>query len=109
MMETEENRFCHSTTKRRVRRKRENLPKEITAVLKKWLLSHLLMPYPVSEEKVALSFATGLKMFQINNWFVNARVRIWKPLVTSVFDRYQTKLKTLAEARQFHVSLLSEC
>ena len=95
--ETEQRQLCRPSTKRRVHPKRENLPKKTTAILKEWLLSHLMMPYPVNQEKVALSLTTGLKIAQINNWFVNARGRIWKPLVRRVFDKYQTKLKTAAE------------
>jgi len=87
----------HTTPKRRVQRKRENLPKESTALLKQWLLSHMLLPYPGNEEKLALCRATNLDMAQINNWFINARVRIWKPLVQKVFDKYEPVLKKQAE------------
>jgi len=87
----------HATPKRRVQRKRENLPKESTALLKQWLLSHMLLPYPGNEEKLALCRATNLDMAQINNWFINARVRIWKPLVQKVFDKYEPVLKKQAE------------
>lgn len=84
-------------TKRKIQRKRENLPKESTALLKQWLLSHMLLPYPGNEEKMALCRATNLEMAQINNWFINARVRIWKPLVQKVFDQYEPILKKQAE------------
>ncbi|CAD7704953.1 unnamed protein product [Ostreobium quekettii] len=87
----------HCPPKRRVQRKRENLPKESTALLKQWLLSHMLLPYPGNEEKLALCRATNLDMAQINNWFINARVRIWKPLVQKVFDKYEPVLRKQAE------------
>jgi len=87
----------HGPPKRKIQRKRENLPKESTALLKQWLLSHMLLPYPGNEEKLALCRATNLEMAQINNWFINARVRIWKPLVQKVFDQYDPILRKQAE------------
>ena len=33
---------------------------------------------------MALAKATGLEMKQINQWFINARVRIWKPLSSTL-------------------------
>lgn len=83
--------------RRRVHKKRENLPKESTALLKDWLLSHMMLPYPGNEEKLALCKATNLDMSQINNWFINARVRIWKPLVREVFDKYSDRLMQQAQ------------
>lgn len=88
------------TSKRRSNKKRENLPKESTALLKKWLLEHMLMPYPINEEKHLLCCKTGLDISQINNWFINARVRIWKPIVSRVFKKYKTQLLEEAEGDQ---------
>jgi hypothetical protein len=44
-------------------------------LLKKWLYSHMDIPYPTTAEKFALSNATGLTKTQISNWFSNARRR----------------------------------
>jgi hypothetical protein len=63
------------------RRKRGSLPKGAVRVLKKWLFDHFSHPYPSIEEKEALSAQTGLKTSQVNYWFINARVRIWKPMI----------------------------
>lgn len=65
------------------RKKRPNLPKSATNVLRQWILSsdHFSNPYPTEEEKRELMSATGLGMKQLTNWFVNARKRIWQPMV----------------------------
>lgn len=104
-----ENDFLFSlTSKRRSNKKRENLPKESTALLKKWLLEHMLMPYPINEEKHSLCCATGLDISQINNWFINARVRIWKPIVSRIFKKYKTQLLEEAEGDENLQKRISE-
>ncbi|KAI5956061.1 CUP9 [Candida theae] len=62
------------------RRTRNNLPKEITYVLLRWLNDHLNHPYPNSFEKNQLMMATGLNQQQLSNWFINARRRKIKTL-----------------------------
>ena len=68
------------------RRKRGSLPKNSVRILKKWLFEHFSHPYPSVEEKEALSAQTGLKPSQVNYWFINARVRIWKPMIGKIFQ-----------------------
>jgi hypothetical protein len=63
------------------RRKRGSLPRSAVRILKKWLFEHFSHPYPSVEEKESLSAQTGLKTSQVNYWFINARVRIWKPMI----------------------------
>jgi len=62
-------------------RRRGNLPKQAILTLKAWLFEHFAHPYPSEEEKMALASRTGLTPTQIANWFINARVRIWRPMV----------------------------
>ncbi|KAK7569214.1 hypothetical protein IWX49DRAFT_290129 [Phyllosticta citricarpa] len=57
------------------RKRRGNLPKEATNLLKRWFADHGDSPYPSEEEKQNLSIATGLGLNQISNWFINARRR----------------------------------
>lgn len=57
------------------RKTRNNLPKETTFILLKWLNEHLHHPYPNSFEKNHLMAATGLNQQQLSNWFINARRR----------------------------------
>lgn len=61
-------------------RTRNNLPKETTHVLLKWLKEHLNHPYPNSFEKTQLMMTTGLNQQQLSNWFINARRRKIKAL-----------------------------
>ncbi|CAK9442142.1 uncharacterized protein LODBEIA_P58850 [Lodderomyces beijingensis] len=62
------------------RKTRNNLPKEITFVLLRWLNDHLNHPYPNSFEKNHLMMTTGLNQQQLSNWFINARRRKIKGL-----------------------------
>ncbi|KAF1798909.1 hypothetical protein FB192DRAFT_1332473 [Mucor lusitanicus] len=64
------------------RRRRGNLPKSVTAILKQWLIDHSRHPYPTEEEKRGLRIKTDLTLNQISNWFINARRRIL-PLIIS--------------------------
>lgn len=50
-------------------------------VLREWLYQHFDRPYPSDRDKMILSNVTGLSRTQVSNWFINARVRIWQPLV----------------------------
>lgn len=64
------------------RKRRGNLPKSVTAILKQWLIDHCRHPYPTEEEKRSLRLKTNLTLNQISNWFINARRRIL-PLILS--------------------------
>ncbi|KAF9976999.1 hypothetical protein BGZ73_007305 [Actinomortierella ambigua] len=63
------------------RRRRGNLPKTVTTVLKAWLVDNATHPYPTEDEKIKLSQKTGLTLNQISNWFINARRRILQPIL----------------------------
>lgn len=65
------------------KRRRGNLPKEVTGFLKHWLMLHKKHPYPTEREKQMLANETGLMVNQISNWFINARRRILQPLLES--------------------------
>jgi len=45
--------------------------------LKEWFYQHEDDPYPSTGEKKDLADKTGLSLQQIQNWFINARCRIW--------------------------------
>uniref|UniRef100_A0A453H2J9 Homeobox domain-containing protein n=1 Tax=Aegilops tauschii subsp. strangulata TaxID=200361 RepID=A0A453H2J9_AEGTS len=61
------------------------LPEGSVAVLRAWLFNHFLDPYPSDSEKLRLAVSTGLTRRQISNWFINARVRLWKPMVEEMY------------------------
>ncbi|MBM6386375.1 MAG: homeobox domain-containing protein [Paenibacillus sp.] len=75
----------HLTYKPQIARKRRrgNLPKQVTEFLRHWLILHKKHPYPTEREKQKLADDTGLMVSQISNWFINARRRILQPLLES--------------------------
>ncbi|KAJ9654177.1 homeodomain super [Neophaeococcomyces mojaviensis] len=62
------------------RRRRGNLPKHVTDILRAWFHDHLEHPYPTDEDKQMLIQRTHLSIQQISNWFINARRRHWPAL-----------------------------
>jgi hypothetical protein len=78
--------FTHDATQllgkfREQQKKKEKLPEPAVDALNAWLHEHFHNPYPTKKEKEELVARTGLEMKQINQWFINARVRVWKPAV----------------------------
>ncbi|KAG9138624.1 hypothetical protein Leryth_020486 [Lithospermum erythrorhizon] len=69
---------------RPVWRPQRGLPDHAVRVLKAWLYEHFLHPYPTDSDKVMLAKQTGLSRNQVSNWFINARVRLWKPMVEEI-------------------------
>ncbi|KAK4780520.1 hypothetical protein SAY87_016626 [Trapa incisa] len=65
-------------------RPQRGLPEQSVAVLKAWLFEHFLHPYPTDTDKQILATQTGLSRNQVSNWFINARVRLWKPMVEEI-------------------------
>ncbi|KAI8098615.1 Homeodomain-like protein [Halteromyces radiatus] len=74
-----------NTTKKR----RGNLPRAVTSVLRSWLYEHKEHPYPTDEEKLTLSRQTNLTLSQVSNWFINARRRILIPMLEEDAARRQ--------------------
>ena len=69
------------------------------AVLKAWMQAHVFPsashphgPFPSPQEKEELADETGLSVNQVNDWFVNARARWWKPLVEGMHSGLVTHL-----------------
>ncbi|KAK3009719.1 hypothetical protein RJ639_013061 [Escallonia herrerae] len=54
-------------------RPQRGLPESSVSVLRAWLFEHFLHPQ------------TGLSRSQVANWFINARVRLWKPMVEDMY------------------------
>ncbi|CAF1696197.1 hypothetical protein HID58_050051 [Brassica napus] len=65
-------------------RPHRGLPERAVAVLRAWLFDHFLHPYPTDTDKLVLAKHTGLSRNQVSNWFINARVRVWKPMVEEI-------------------------
>ncbi|XP_042516898.1 BEL1-like homeodomain protein 11 [Macadamia integrifolia] len=67
-------------------RSMRGLPENSVAILRSWLFEHFLHPYPKDSEKLLLASQTGLTKSQVSNWFINARVRLWKPMIEEMYN-----------------------
>ncbi|KAE9593106.1 putative transcription factor Homeodomain-TALE-BEL family [Lupinus albus] len=79
-------------------RPQRGLPERAVSILRAWLFEHFLHPYPKDSDKVMLAKQTGLTRSQVSNWFINARVRLWKPMVEEMY------LEEVKEQEQNRVS-----
>ncbi|EPS62050.1 hypothetical protein M569_12744, partial [Genlisea aurea] len=68
-------------------RPQRGLPERSVNLLRSWLFEHFLHPYPSEADKHLLSRQTGLSKNQVSNWFINARVRLWKPMVEEMYQQ----------------------
>ncbi|KAK9030456.1 hypothetical protein V6N11_031883 [Hibiscus sabdariffa] len=66
-------------------RPQRGLPERSVNILRAWLFEHFLHPYPSDADKHLLARQTGLSRNQVSNWFINARVRLWKPMVEEMY------------------------
>ncbi|CAD5173238.1 unnamed protein product [Musa acuminata subsp. malaccensis] len=72
-------------------RPQRGLPESSVSILRAWLFEHFLHPiicfasYPKESEKLILARQTGLSRSQVTNWFINARVRLWKPMIEDMY------------------------
>ncbi|XP_047327087.1 BEL1-like homeodomain protein 7 [Impatiens glandulifera] len=66
-------------------RPQRGLPENSVSILRAWLFEHFLHPYPKDSDKIVLARETGLTRNQVSNWFINARVRLWKPMVEEMY------------------------
>lgn len=62
--------------------RRSFFDKSTVSLLKHWLFTHHYYPYPNLNEKRWLSMNTGLTIYQITLWFINARKRVLVPYLT---------------------------
>ncbi|CAN6896374.1 unnamed protein product [Brassica oleracea] len=95
-------------------RPQRGLPESSVSALRAWLFEHFLHPYvfpsltshilyvfvlknilrefmfvicryPKESEKTMLAKQTRLSKNQVANWFINARVRLWKPMIEEMY------------------------
>lgn len=78
-------------------RPQRGLPERSVNILRAWLFEHFLHPYPSDADKQLLARQTGLSRNQVSNWFINARVRLWKPMVEDMYQQEETE-----EREAFH-------
>ncbi|KAK4342841.1 hypothetical protein RND71_038657 [Anisodus tanguticus] len=76
--------YCQRQETQPVWRPQRGLPERAVTVFRAWLFDHFLHPYPTDTDKIMLAKQTGLSRNQVSNWFINARVRLWKPMVEEI-------------------------
>ncbi|XP_042015479.1 BEL1-like homeodomain protein 1 isoform X2 [Salvia splendens] len=84
-------------------RPQRGLPERSVSVLRAWLFHHFLHPYPKDSEKVMLAKQAGLTRSQVSNWFINARVRLWKPMVEEMYTE-EMKAQQRNESEEEHTT-----
>ncbi|KAJ1430325.1 POX domain [Sesbania bispinosa] len=67
-------------------RPQRGLPERSVSVLRTWMFQNFLHPYPKDAEKHLLAVKSGLTRSQVSNWFINARVRLWKPMIEEMYS-----------------------
>ncbi|XP_059657077.1 homeobox protein ATH1 isoform X2 [Cornus florida] len=67
-------------------RPQRGLPEKSVSVLRAWMFQNFLHPYPKDAEKHLLAVKSGLTRSQVSNWFINARVRLWKPMIEEMYS-----------------------
>ncbi|KAI6675148.1 hypothetical protein NL676_003054 [Syzygium grande] len=88
-------------------RPQRGLPERAVTVLRAWLFEHFLHPYPTDTDKLMLAKQTGLSRSQVSNWFINARVRLWKPMVEEIhmLETQQAQKPSQREDRNVNKSI----
>ncbi|KAJ7952951.1 BEL1-like homeodomain protein [Quillaja saponaria] len=81
-------------------RPQRGLPERSVNILRAWLFEHFLHPYPSDADKHLLARQTGLSRNQVSNWFINARVRLWKPMVEEMYQQENKEAEATAEDRE---------
>ncbi|XAR69261.1 hypothetical protein NMG60_11000785 [Bertholletia excelsa] len=72
-------------------RPQRGLPERSVSVLRAWMFENFLHPYPKDAEKHLLAVKSGLTRSQVSNWFINARVRLWKPMIEEMYAEMNKK------------------
>lgn len=72
-------------------RPQRGLPEKSVSVLRAWMFQNFLHPYPKDNEKQLLAIKSGLTRSQVSNWFINARVRLWKPMIEEMYSELSRK------------------
>ena len=79
-----------------------SLPAHVVDYLKAWIMSpeHISHPYPTEKEKAQMVADTGIEIKRLNNWFVNNRIRYWKPRMEALQRQKQNSLPAGPEGDQ---------
>jgi len=93
------NRKCDNGKNNNMRRSRTlpsvalmNEKKNVDAAharLREWVLDHFDSPFPTRKEKDALAKEIFWSPARVSNWFINSRVRFWKPIVLELAEELE--------------------
>lgn len=83
-------------------RPQRGLPERSVTILRAWLFEHFLHPYPSDADKHLLARQTGLSRNQVSNWFINARVRLWKPMVEEMYQQESKEAEEMTTTTTDH-------
>ena len=88
--------------------KRSYFHKHSTAPLKAWLACNMSDPYPSSEVKSELSGVSGLTYEQVQHWFINARMRVWRPMLRRQKEEQERRQREQQQAEAAMASAQAE-
>ena len=60
--------------------------------MQKWLLENFHDPYPTQAKKQEMARESKLTVYQVNNWFINARERVIKRFLKKDLKENQRSL-----------------
>ena len=60
-----------------------------TQPLRDFLVAHFDHPYPSDAQRERLARETGMSRAQVGNWFINARVRVWRPMIMRLGEQIE--------------------
>ncbi|CAM9452647.1 unnamed protein product [Choristocarpus tenellus] len=66
--------------------KRTRLPAAAVKDMRTWLHEHWHNPAPSDEEKMAFARKHNIKVKQVENWFINTRMRVWRPAMRRALE-----------------------
>eukprot|EP00850_Spirogloea_muscicola_P023652 SM000375S13731 [mRNA] locus=s375:51836:53023:+ [translate_table: standard] len=67
------------------------LPIAAAQYMEAWLIEHWECPNPTKEQKLVIATACNIDKKQVENWFVNARARRWKPMTAELCKELQNE------------------
>ncbi len=76
------------------------LPEGGVAILKSWLFDHRNHPYPSEVDKDILAKASGLRVKQVGDWFINARRRLLPLMKGATEETYSAFAKRIKMQKQ---------
>ncbi|KAL6544324.1 hypothetical protein OROGR_010821 [Orobanche gracilis] len=85
-------------------RPQRGLPEKSVSVLRAWMFQNFLHPYPKDAEKHLLALKSGLTRNQVSNWFINARVRLWKPMIEEMYAEMNRRKARRNEEENDHLN-----